>query len=162
MACMDKIDRMLLDLIQSDFPVASRPYKILAGKVGITEQDALERISRHRASGLIRRIGANFQSRKIGFVSTLCAARVAPEKKDAFIERVNAEPGVTHNYERDHEYNIWFTLIAESVDKRDSILKSIHDDTGVLIHNLPASRMYKIKVDFPMDRLESLSGSVNH
>lgn len=147
---MDSIDKKLLDIIQSDFPLVPRPYAELAAKLGIGEEDAFARVRALRKNGIIRRLGANFQSAKLGFASTLCAAKVAKEKMEAFINRVNAEPGVTHNYERDHSYNIWFTLISPSREEAQATLDKIQEDTGIPILNLPATKLYKIKVDFPM------------
>lgn len=147
---LDDVDRKLLDIVQDNFPLHPRPYRILAAQAGIGEDEALARINRMRDSGLIRRLGANFQSRKLGFVSTLCAAKVPPGQLEAFIARVNLEPGVTHNYLREHAYNVWFTLIAPSAAEKAEILKTIANDTGLEILDLPATRLYKIKVDFPM------------
>lgn len=147
---LDETDKKLLNIIQTAFPLVSRPYAVLGGQVGIAEAEALERINRMREGGLIRRLGANFQSKKLGFVSTLCAAKVPQETLAAFIERINLEPGVTHNYQREHEYNIWFTLISPSAEDRDHCLQNIEEDTGIEIMNLPASKLYKIKVDFHM------------
>lgn len=148
---LDNIDRRLLDVIQTGFPICPRPYAVLGEQLGIEECEAWERVSRMRKSGLIRRLGANFQSSKIGFVSTLCAARVPDEKLEDFIETVNALPGVTHNYERDHSYNIWFTLISSSRAVEKEILAGITEQTGIEIINLPAEKLYKIRVDFNMD-----------
>lgn len=148
---MDSIDRKLLEIIQTDFPLESHPYAILGQKLGIAPEEAFARIRALRASGVIRRLGANFQSARLGFVSTLCAAKVPPDQLDQFIARVNAEPGVTHNYERDHAYNIWFTLISPSREEAAAILESISHDTGIAILNLPATQLFKIRVDFPMD-----------
>ena len=81
--------------------------------------------------GIIRRIGANFNSRKLGFTSTLCAAQVPAEKISEFVEKVNQYPGVTHNYEREGDFNIWFTFIAESQEQIESSLKEIKNTTGI-------------------------------
>lgn len=148
---LDSVDRRLLDIIQSDFPLVEEPYAALGKKVGISAEEAFQRVSVMRRSGLIRRLGANFQSAKLGFVSTLCAARVPKEKLDDFIHLVNAIPGVTHNYERAHTYNIWFTLIAPSREESVAILQDLIKQTGVKILNLPATRLFKIRVDFPME-----------
>lgn len=147
---LDRQDRLILDIIQGDFPLESRPYKVIGDKLGIGEQEAFDRIEAMRNKGIIRRLGANFQSGGLGFVSTLCAARVPVEKLEQFIERVNREPGVTHNYERDHAYNIWFTLIAPSRETAEHILEAISNETGISILNLPATRLFKIRVDFAM------------
>lgn len=99
--------------------------------------------------GIIRRIGANFNSRKLGFTSTLCAARVPVEKISGFVERVNQYSGITHNYEREGMYNIWFTFIAESQEKIKSALEEIKKTTGIEeLINLPAVNIFKILVDF--------------
>ena len=146
----DPIDRKILDLIQSGFPIERRPYAKIGQLCGIAEEEAFRRVERMRETGLIRRLGANFQSAGLGFVSTLCAERVPSAKLDVFIERVNAIPGVTHNYEREHEWNIWFTLIAESREESRKILHALQEETGVEIMDLPATRLFKIRVDFSM------------
>jgi DNA-binding Lrp family transcriptional regulator len=101
-------------------------------------------------SGVIRRIGANFTSRKLGYTSTLCAAQVPPERLPHFVEVVNRYPGVTHNYLRRHHFNVWFTLIAESLERLDQILAEISEASGVEVLSLPAQEVFKIKVDFPV------------
>lgn len=148
---LDSLDRRILDIIQTDFPIEPRPYAIIGEKLGISEQEAWQRVNAMRASGIIRRLGANFQSAKIGFTSTLCAAKAPREKLEEFIALVNALPGVTHNYERDHEYNIWFTLISRSKEEAQEILDDLAAKTGISILNLPATRLYKIKVNFQME-----------
>ena len=148
---LDTMDKRILDIIQTDFPLESRPYAIIAERLGITEQEALDRVNALRKSRLIRRLGANFQSAKLGFVSTLCAAKVPDDKMDDFVAQVNACPGVTHNYLREHEYNIWFTLISPSRESRQATLDALTEATGIAILNLPATRLFKIRVDFRMD-----------
>lgn len=150
-AALDVTDRRLLDIIQAAFPLAPRPYAILGEALGITEQEALDRVRALRSRGIIRRLGANFQSARLGFVSTLCAAKVPEAKMEAFVARVNACPGVTHNYLREHAYNIWFTLISPSREAENAELAAITADTGVPILNLPATRLFKIRVNFRMD-----------
>ena len=146
---IDDIDRALLNRIQSDFPVTSRPYRTIAGKLGLAEEDVIERVSRLKDAGIIRRIGGNFTPDKLGFVSTLCAAAVPEEKISRFAEVVNRYPGVTHNYRRDNEVNIWFTFIAPSMDEINANLKQIAEETGVTeILNLPATRVFKIRAEF--------------
>lgn len=147
---LDSLDRRLLDIIQTDFPLVPRPYAELGQRLGISEEQALERVRALRAKKIIRRLGANFQSAKLGFVSTLCAAKVPEEKLEMFIQEVNAQPGVTHNYLRDHRYNVWFTLISPSREQSRKILDQISARTNVAILDLPAARLFKIRVDFRM------------
>ena len=147
---MDSVDRQLLDIIQTGFPLTPRPYADLGQMLGIGEEEALERVRGLKARKIIRRLGANFQSAKLGFVSTLCAAKVPTEKMDDFVARVNACPGVTH-YLREHAYNIWFTLISPSREESQATLDALTEATGIAILNLPATKLYKIRVDFRMD-----------
>jgi DNA-binding Lrp family transcriptional regulator len=146
---MDDVDRALVNEIQSDFPITSRPYHELGKRFDISEAEVLERLKGLKAEGIIRRIGGNFNSKSLNFTSTLCAAKVPEEKMDRFVEMVNSYPGVTHNYLRDHDYNVWFTFIAQNAFLIDKALEEISSATGVTeIINLPAVRQFKIKVDF--------------
>jgi DNA-binding Lrp family transcriptional regulator len=111
----------------------------------------IKHIRRLKDDGIIRRIGGNFVPEKLGFVSTLCAAKVPEDKIDVFAAAVNRYPGVTHNYQRDNEFNIWFTFIAPSMEDIEKNLKDIAAETGVTgILNLPATRVYKIKAQFDL------------
>ena len=148
---MDNTDKRLLDIIQTDFPLTPRPYAVLGERLGISEQEALGRVRELKKQKIIRRLGANFQSAKFGFRSTLCAAKVPPDIMDAFTAEVNAQPGVTHNYLRRHEYNIWFTCIGPSWDAVCATLDGITQRTGIPILNLPATKLYKIRVDFQVE-----------
>jgi DNA-binding Lrp family transcriptional regulator len=146
---MDDIDRAIVNIIQSDFPITARPYLEIGQRVDITEQEALERVKALKRKGIIRRIGGNFDSRQLNFASTLCAAKVPEGDIEAFVEAVNQYPGVTHNYLREHEYNVWFTFIAPSMATIRNALEEISRSTGVTeIRNLPAVKMFKIRVDF--------------
>ena len=147
---MDATDKRILDIIQTGFPIAPRPYAVVGEQVGLTEAETLARVRALKGKGIIRRIGANFQSAKIGFFSTLCAASAPEDKREAFIAAVNAHPGVTHNYLRDHPLNIWFTMIGPSREAIAAARAEITAATGISILNLPADRLFKIRVDFAM------------
>ena len=149
MPLIDDINRAILNSIQSDFPLTPRPYLAIAEDLGLTEDDVLDRLNRLKKEGIIRRIGGNFVPEKLGFISTLCAARVPEDKIDLFAKIVNRYPGVTHNYQRNNEFNIWFTFIAKDMSVIESALEEISEKTGVEdILSLPAVRTFKIKVDF--------------
>lgn len=149
---MDHIDRDILSEIQSGFPLRARPYAAIGEKVGLTESEALARVRALKQKGVIRRIGASFQSRKLGFLSTLCAATVPEDRLEAFVAEVNRHPGVTHNYLRAHPYNVWFTLIGPDADSMRDTLAAIAGATGIPVLNLPAEKLFKIKVDFSMKK----------
>ncbi len=148
---MDADDRKILDVIQSGFPIHARPYAQVGEQVGLTEAEVLARVRALRQKGVIRRIGANFQSAKLGWRSTLCAARVPEDRVEAFVAEVNSHPGVTHNYLRQHSYNVWFTFIGPSMEAVRASLAEITRATGIPILNLPAQKLFKIKVDFAME-----------
>ena len=146
---LDERDRLILNRVQSDFPVASRPYLAIADELGLTEREVIDRVLRLKQSGIIRRIGGNFVPGKLGYVSTLCAARVPVDQVPRFAAAVNRHPGVTHNYLRENAFNVWFTFIAPSMEEIEAKLKEISAETGVTeILNLPATRVFKIKAQF--------------
>ncbi len=145
------VDKDILNIIQTEFPLAPRPYQEIGKRVGLTEEETLARVRAMKETGVIRRLGANFQSKKLGWRSTLCAAKVPEDKMEEFVAAVNKRPEVTHNYLRENEYNIWFTFIGPSWDYVTQALDDITAKTGVPILNLPAQKMFKIKVDFKME-----------
>jgi DNA-binding Lrp family transcriptional regulator len=149
MLSIDEIDRAILNRIQSDFPITTRPYLSIAQDLHLSEDQVIKRLKRLKKKGIIRRIGGNFVPEKLGFVSTLCAAKVSRDKINKFTRTVNRYPGVTHNYRRDNKYNIWFTFIAQSMGEIKNNLENISQETGVKeILNLPATKLYKIKAHF--------------
>ena len=148
---MDTIDKKILNIIQKDIPIVAEPFKAVAEKLGLSEDEVLERISRLKKEGIIRRIGAVFDSKKMGFVSTLSAARVPEDKLKTFVEVVNSYVGVTHNYRRNHEYNVWFTFIAPDEGTLEKSLAEIREKTGISdIISMSATRTFKIDASFEL------------
>jgi DNA-binding Lrp family transcriptional regulator len=142
---LDDLDRKILDRVQSDFPLVSRPFQALAKELGCTEEEILRRIRRMEGEGTIRRIGPIFEIQRLGFTSTLCAAKVSPALIDSVAEYINHFPEVTHNYLRENEYNVWFTLVAPSEERIATILEEIRHRGGVAeVASLPAERTFKI------------------
>lgn len=147
----DQIDRKLLNLIQADFPLSPEPYREIGEALGITEEDVLARIRNMIDSGLIRRLGGICDSRMLGYHSTLCAMQVDEKRMDEVAAVVNAYPGVTHNYVREHEFNMWFTATSPSKEELDEIINKIKRDTGINeILVLPAQKLFKIRVNFDL------------
>lgn len=146
---LDPVNKSILNSIQLDFPIDPRPYRVIAQKLNMTEDELIQRIREMKDKMLIRRIGGNFSPDRLGYHSTLCAAMVPEDKINLFTDTVNAYPGVTHNYMRDHRYNIWFTFIAPSTQVIKENLEEISKTTGVeTILNLPATRVFKISANF--------------
>jgi len=146
---MDSTDRKIINRIQTHFPIDSRPYQKIGQDLNLTEEEVIRRVENLKQNGIIRRIGGNFGPYNLGFFSTLCAASVPDDKIDIFTKTVNAYTGVTHNYMREHRYNIWFTFIASSRHIIEQSLKTIARDTGVTdILDLPATDLFKISANF--------------
>ncbi len=155
MITLDSFDNSILAAIQDEFPVCQRPFREIAGNLGVDEKVLIERLHRLREHGVIRRFGAVFDSRKLGYFSTLVAVRI-PSQDDlpAVARAVNQYPEVTHNYQRDDRFHRWFTLLASSTERIEKILARVAALDGVAqVQNLPAQELYKIRASFkPLDR----------
>jgi len=144
-------DRTLLNLLQTNFPRTSRPFAEIGRQVGLSEQEVLSRVQVLKESGVIRRIGGIFDSQKMGFISTLVALQVEEARLPAVAASVSSYNGVTHNYERQHTFNLWFTLVAASDEELRRILSEVEELPGVVsLRNLPAVRLFKIGVNFDL------------
>jgi DNA-binding Lrp family transcriptional regulator len=151
MTTLSELDKRVLTEIQAGFPIVTRPYADLALQLGVAELDVFEAVRGLRAAGVIRRVGAIFDSARLGYRSTLCAIAAPPERIDAVAAVISAYPNVTHNYERQDRYSVWFTVIAESQARVEEILSEIAAQTGIDdILDLPAIRLFKIRVDFDL------------
>ncbi|HPC03687.1 MAG TPA: AsnC family transcriptional regulator [Syntrophales bacterium] len=148
---MDELDRRILNEIQKNFPIVSDPWEEVGARLGVSGDEVFSRVKRLAEGGLIRRIGAVFDPGKLGFASTLCAARVPGDRLEAFVRTVNAFEGVTHNYERDDAWNVWFTVIAPSEEELDRVLGEIRGKTGIReILDLRSTRKFKIDATFEL------------
>ena len=145
---MTALEQKLLAIIQDAFPLEERPYKVLADMFGaqgeaVTEQAVFEAVENLRNSGIIRRLGGIYDSARLGFISRLCAGKVADI--DKFTAAVNAVPAITHNYVRSHEYNVWFTVIAESEDEIRAVIDKLCAETDLHdVHVLSVTKKFKI------------------
>jgi DNA-binding Lrp family transcriptional regulator len=148
---MDEIDKKILNILQKEFPLEEQPFLVVGQRCGISEDETIRRVQKMKEDGIIRRIGAVFDGAKLGRVSTLCAARVPEEKIESFIQIVNANKNVTHNYRRDHEYNIWFTVSAVTAEELEAFLKEVKEKTGIMdILDMRAVRTFKINASFDL------------
>lgn len=140
---MANLEQKLLDTIQDSFPLEERPYQVLAEQFGSDEQTVFASVENLRQSGVIRRIGGVYDSRALGFISRLCAGKVTD--LDKFASAVNEIPAITHNYVRSHEYNVWFTVIAQSEDEIRAIVDRLRVATDLHdVHVLTATKKFKI------------------
>ncbi|PTD93459.1 Lrp/AsnC family transcriptional regulator [archaeon SCG-AAA382B04] len=148
---MDEVDKKILDRIQSDFPLEKKPFESLSEELGVGEEELINRIRELLDEGYIRRIGPIINSRKIGMVGTLVAVKVSEDRVKDVADFVSQYSEVSHNYRREHDYNVWFTISAESRERIDEILDEVSEKSGVEeIIDLPSKRMYKIGVSFSL------------
>jgi DNA-binding Lrp family transcriptional regulator len=148
---MDTLDRQLLDLLQESVPLVPRPFAALGRKLGLNEHEVLSRTRRLKESGIIRQIGPIFSSRRLGYHSTLVAFRVEPERLDEIATLISTHPGVSHNYSRNHFYNLWFTLTLPPHQNVEEEIARLAEESGVDEYlNLPSLRLFKIGVHFDM------------
>jgi DNA-binding Lrp family transcriptional regulator len=148
---LDEIDKKLLNEIQWVFPLVDRPYVEIAQKHGISEQEVMRRISSLKKMGLIRQINAIFDTRRLGYKSALVAFSVKPDRLDSVADKVNEHPGVSHNYERNHEYNMWFTLaVPPGTDMKNDLDRMAALDGVIKYRVLPTLKLYKIGVRLDM------------
>jgi len=144
-------DKRLLNIIQIDLPLASRPFALLAQRLETEESIVIERLKFLKEQGFIRRIGPFFDSSKLGYIGTLVALEVEADYIPQVAAVINAESGVTHNYERDGKFNLWFTLFSHNMESQNKLLKKISNLTGVVkLMNLPASQKFKVSVQFTL------------
>lgn len=151
---VDQTDILLLNALQDDIPLVPDPWEIIGKQIGISEKEVLVRLTRMEKAGILRGIAPILESekRKKG-VSTLITLQVPEEEISAIAAVVNEYPEVSHNFRRECEYNLWFTLTANSPDRIDEITDEILSRTGTdrtAMLNLMTVRRFKIDVKFPL------------
>jgi DNA-binding Lrp family transcriptional regulator len=155
---LDLLDRKILNEIQWLFPLTDRPFLEIAQRHNTTEIDIMNRISAMKENGLIRQINAIFDTRRLGYKSALIAFAVKSEKLDFVANEVNKHPGVSHNYERNHEFNMWFTLAIPPNSEMKATLHKMASLDGVIKYRLlPTLKMYKIGVKLDMVNDDSIN-----
>ena len=148
---MDNIDSQILHELQYNFPLSERPYEVIAARLKLSKEDIWNRIQIMLDEGVIRRMGASFDSNKLGFHSTLAAVSVDAELVDRAADIIGQFHEVTHSYLRNDAFNIWFTLIAVDNNKIENILEQIRKSLCLersKILNLPMKRLFKLDARF--------------
>jgi DNA-binding Lrp family transcriptional regulator len=152
---LDDLDRKLLNLLQGSFPLAERPFAHVARLAEVPEDEVLRRADRLVRERIIRQVTPIFDTRVLGYKSMLVAAKVDPENPWRPAKIINSHPGVSHNYLRNHEFNIWFTIAIEPGSKlgMDGTLDVLAELTGAeSVRQLPTLRLFKIRMDLEMEK----------
>jgi siroheme decarboxylase len=158
MRSLDDLDQRLLNLLQTEMPLVERPYAELGRRLGVAEEDVVARVAALKGrtgerAGVIRQISAIFDSKSLGYQSTLVAAQVAPERLEAAAAVINKHPGVSHNYQRNHAFNLWYTLAVppDSELGLEKTLEVLHAQSGAIsTRMLPTLKLFKIGVRFDL------------
>jgi siroheme decarboxylase len=148
-AALDALDRRLLDDFQRDFPLHPRPFAALAERLGVSEGEVLDRLGRLQGQGAISRIGAVLTPHRAGW-STLAAMAVPADQLDEVAELVSGYPEVNHNYEREHELNLWFVVTAPSRERLEEVLGEIEIRTRLPVLDLPLLDAYRLDLGFAL------------
>jgi DNA-binding Lrp family transcriptional regulator len=151
---LDDLDKRLLNLMQGSFPIAPRPYGHVASEAGISEDEVLARVQRLLDERIIRQVTPIFDTRALGYSSMLVAAKVDPENPWRAANIINEHPGVSHNYLRNHEFNIWFTIATEpdsplGLERTLTVLGELAGAES--IRKLPTLKLFKIRMDLEME-----------
>jgi siroheme decarboxylase len=151
---LDELDKKLLNLMQGSFPIEPRPYARVAELAGIGEDEAMSRVQHLIDERIIRQVTPIFDTRALGYASMLVAAKVDPEHPHRAAKAINAHPGVSHNYLRNHDFNLWFTIATEPDSKLglERTLEVLAQEAGAeSVRQLPTLKMFKIRMDLEME-----------
>lgn len=148
---MDNLDKEILNEIQWTFPLTSQPYHDIAKKFKITPETVKERLNNLKKTGVLRQLSAIFDTRKLGYKSSLVAMEIEPDNLDHVAQQINRHPGVSHNYERNHQFNLWFTLaVPPGSDLKNEVDKFSKLNGIKKVRLLPTIQLFKIGVKLDM------------
>ncbi len=147
---MDNIDKQLVNRLQDGFPVTERPFLAVAEEFGLEESDVMQRVQTLLDDGILSRFGPMFQAERVGGGLTLAAMKVAPEDYENVTELVNAFPEVAHNYQREHELNMWFVLATETPEGIEETIERMEAVTGYKVYNMPKQEEFYVGLRFEL------------
>lgn len=145
---MDAVDRAIINALQDGFPICVRPYAAAAEQLGITEDDLLQRLAALREQKTITRFGPLFHAERLGGALSLVAMRIPAQDFDRVAALVNAHAEVAHNYERAHDFNMWFVLATETEQQLQDALLAIAAETGYPVYSMPKLEEYYLNLRF--------------
>ena len=145
---MDALDKDIINTLQHDFPICERPFAKLAQTLNSSEGELIHRVQKMLDEGLLTRFGPMYNAVNMGGALSLCAMKVPEEQFDEVTEQVNAFSEVAHNYQRNHEMNMWFVLATETQQDLDDTLDAIEERTGITVYNMPKQKEYFVGLHF--------------
>lgn len=147
---MDNIDKQLVNRLQDGFPVTPRPFLTVAEELGLEESEVMQRVQTLLDEGVLSRFGPMFQAERLGGGLTLAAMSVTPEDYETVTEQVNAFPEVAHNYQREHELNMWFVLATETPEGIEETIERMEKITGYKVYNMPKQEEFYVGLRFEL------------
>jgi DNA-binding Lrp family transcriptional regulator len=153
---LDRQDKLLINRLQKGFPISPRPYLEVGQALGLGEEEVIDRLQRLLSEGALTRLGAILNAPKLGGQRTLAAVQAPPERLEEVIAAINRHPAVSHNYERTHDYNLWFVISSEDPDAIERTIAEIERETGLRVINLPTLEEYHVEFyyELPIDDAE--------
>lgn len=148
MTALDELDKKIINQLQRDFPVCDHPFAVAAEQLGTSEAELISRLQRLMDDKYLTRFGPLYNADRFGGGLSLCAIAVPEADFDAVTEKVNAFPQVAHNYQRDHELNMWFVLATETPLELEQTLDAIEADTGLTVRNMPKLQEFFVGLHF--------------
>lgn len=152
---MDLVDRKILNVIQTRFPLMEKPFAAVGEEIGIPESEVIERVADMKSKNVVRQISAIFDTRRLGYKTTLVAMRLPADELDAAAQVINEHPGVSHNYARNGHFNLWFTLAVPPYEDLAESVEAMAQRTNAETYRLmPTIKFFKIGVNFDMVKEE--------
>lgn len=145
---MDAIDRDIINNLQGGFPLCERPYAEVASKLGLTEDELIQRLDTLLDQGTLTRFGPLYHAERLGGALTLAAMKIPSQDFEDVKEIVNSFPEVAHNYAREHEFNMWFVLATETPTRINEVIAQIEKATGHSVYNMPKLEEFFVGLRF--------------
>jgi DNA-binding Lrp family transcriptional regulator len=152
---MDAIDKLIVNSLQEEVPLVTRPFATIGAPHGLTEEEVLARLAAIKDLHVVRQISAIFDTRTLGYHSSLVAMRTRPEDELHAAHVLNGHPGVSHNYKRNHDFNLWFTIAVPALSSLTRTVDALHEEAGAIsTRMLPTLRLFKIGVTLDLTGAE--------
>ena len=147
---MDELDRKIINVLQSGFPLSNEPYAEVAAQMGITETELITRLQGLLDNKTLSRFGPMYDAQKMGGSFSLVAIQVPEEDFDTVTEVVNSYSEVAHNYQRDHKFNMWYVIATETPGQIGEVNRDIELRTGLKVYNFPKLAEYFVGLQLPV------------